>query len=116
MVKFPSGCTTPIAQKKQNETHIHGDVLVDEYFWLREKDNPAVLEHLNTENAYCACMLKPADEGRERLFQEMKARIKEDDSEVPSAERASIFTIPGSRSRAADRPIHCRKSSKPNGH
>ena len=52
LAQMDGGSTTPqppMAEKKPKETKIHGDTLVDDYFWLREKSNPAVLEHLKAE-------------------------------------------------------------------
>ena len=42
----------PTAEKKPKELEIHGDVRVDDYYWLRERDNPAVIEYLEAENSY----------------------------------------------------------------
>src|SRR5437588_8441003 len=44
--------TPPMAKKTPKETKIHGTTLVDNYFWLREKNNPEVLAYLEAENAY----------------------------------------------------------------
>jgi len=42
----------PMTTKKTKTTKIHGDTMVDDYFWLREKKNPEVIAHLEAENAY----------------------------------------------------------------
>jgi len=49
----------PMTEKKPKTTTIHGDTMVDDYFWLREKSNPAVIAHLEAENAYAAAVMKP---------------------------------------------------------
>jgi len=49
----------PITEKKPKITEINGDRLVDNYFWLREKSSPAVIAHLEAENAYTAALMKP---------------------------------------------------------
>jgi oligopeptidase B len=73
----------PMAEKKTKTTKIHGDTLVDEYFWLREKTNPAVLAHLQAENAYAESWMKPTAELQEKLYNEMLSHIKETDRSVP---------------------------------
>ncbi len=75
--------TPPRAQKIPHETPIHGETLVDDWFWLREKKNPEVLRLLEAENAYTEDALRPHQAVRESLFQELKSRIREDDAGVP---------------------------------
>ncbi|MDQ6829448.1 MAG: S9 family peptidase [Gemmatimonadota bacterium] len=62
---------------------LHGDVRVDNYFWLREKTNPAVIAHLNEENAYTAAKMKHTEALQDRLYNEMLGRVKETDLSVP---------------------------------
>src|SRR5688500_14838706 len=73
----------PMAEKKSKVTNIHGEQLVDEYFWLREKTNPAVLAHLQAEEAYTATVMKPTAALQEKLYQEMLSHIKQTDTNVP---------------------------------
>ena len=75
--------TPPIAEKKPETLEIHGDERIDEYFWLRERDNPKVIEYLEDENAYTDAMLADAAGLQARLLDEMKARIKDEDQTVP---------------------------------
>ena len=98
---------TPSAAKKSHVTEIHGDLIHDDYFWLRDKDNPEVIEYLKAENAYTEQVLEPHAELRESLFQELKARIKEDDDSVP-AKKDNYYYY--SRVAAGKQyAIHCRK-------
>ena len=98
---------TPSAAKKSHVTEIHGDLINDDYFWLRDKDNPEVIEYLKAENAYTEQVLEPHAELRESLFQELKARIKEDDDSVP-AKKDNYYYY--SRVAAGKQyAIHCRK-------
>ena len=62
----------PMAEKKPKITRIHGDTLVDDYFWLREKSNPQVLEHLKAEDAYALAMMKPTEALQEKLYKEIE--------------------------------------------
>ena len=73
----------PSVEKKPRELEIHGDVRVDEYYWLRERDNPAVIAYLEAENDYLDAKLADSAGLRDRLFDEMRSRIKEDDSSAP---------------------------------
>lgn len=73
----------PVAEKKPHVTEVHGDKWNDDYFWLREKSNPAVRAYLESENAYTESVMAPTTRLQERLFTEMKSHIKEDDSSVP---------------------------------
>ena len=62
---------------------IHGHVRTDNYLWLNEQDNPDVMAHLEAENEYTKEMTAHTRELECTLFDEMKGRIKEDDSSVP---------------------------------
>src|ERR1700730_12392310 len=73
----------PMAEKKPKETRIHGETLVDDYFWLREKANPRVIEHLKAEDAYAQAMMKPTEALQKKLYQEMLSHIKQTDRNVP---------------------------------
>jgi len=61
----------------------HGHVRIDDYYWLRERDNPEVIAHLNAENERAEKELAHVKNFEEKLFEEIKARIKETDMSVP---------------------------------
>ncbi|SNR50242.1 oligopeptidase B [Lutibacter agarilyticus] len=73
----------PKAEKIAKKLEMHGDVRIDNYYWLNEKENPKVIDYLNAENAYFDEVTAHTNELQEELFAEMKARIKEDDESVP---------------------------------
>ena len=73
----------PVASKKTTILEKHGDKRQDDYFWLNDRENPEVIDYLNQENAYYREMTAHTHDFQQRLFEEMKARIKEDDSSVP---------------------------------
>ncbi len=73
------------ARRPVRRTH-HGDTVTDPYEWLREKDDPAVLAHLEAENAYTEARLAHLAPLREAIFGEIKARTKETDLSVPTRE------------------------------
>ncbi len=76
----------PMAEKKTKTTEIHGETLVDEYFWLREKSNPQVISYLESENAHTDSVMKGTEVFQQRLYKEMLSRIKQTDSNVPYRE------------------------------
>ena len=73
----------PRAKQIPHQLEIHGDVRIDEYYWMREREDEAVLAHLKAENDYYKALTAHTDEFQDFLFQEMKSRIKEDDESVP---------------------------------
>lgn len=78
--------TPPVAVKKPTERIHHGDVYIDDYEWLRDKDDPAVLAHLHEENAYTNARVEHLALLREQIFEEIKGRTLETDLSVPTRE------------------------------
>ncbi|MFB9058220.1 S9 family peptidase [Mariniflexile ostreae] len=83
MIENLSMIAPPIAKKKPHTLTIHNDPRIDEYYWLNDKENPEVIAYLNAENAYTKSMMQHTEGFQKELFEEMKARIKEDDTSVP---------------------------------
>src|SRR6185436_10268937 len=79
----PTAAQPPAAAKKPKSMTKFGDRRVDNYHWLREKDNPQVIDFLKAENAYHEAVMKPLEGFREKLYKEMLSRIKETDESVP---------------------------------
>jgi len=73
----------PVADKKPKTLEKHGDVRVDDYYWLNEKENEEVIDYLERENDYYNKITAPTKDFQADLFEEMKSRIKEDDTSVP---------------------------------
>ncbi len=73
----------PMAEKKPKQLEIHGDVRVDDYYWLRERENPEVIAYLEAENRYLESAMADTEELQEELFEEIVGRIKPDDASVP---------------------------------
>lgn len=73
----------PIAKKIPHELTIHNDTRNDEYYWLSNRENKEVTAYLESENAYYQDQTSHTSEFKSQLFDEMKSRIKEDDSSVP---------------------------------
>ena len=97
----------PTTEKKPKTTEINGDKLVDNYFWLREKTNSAVIAHLEAENAYAAALMKPTEGLQEKLYNEILSHIKQTDVSVPYRWGDYFYytrTVEGQQY-----PIFCRK-------
>ncbi|TBN06479.1 S9 family peptidase [Hyunsoonleella flava] len=83
-MKNTSGIVTPpVANKKPKKLTIHNDTRIDNYHWLNRREDTEVLDYLNAENAYTKAMMKHTEGLQKSLFEEMKARIKENDTSVP---------------------------------
>jgi oligopeptidase B len=97
----------PKAQKINHEMKLHGDVRIDPYFWMRERDSKDVLAHLSAENDYAKTNLQASQPTADILFGEMKARIKEDDSSAPS--RKGEYFYYTRYEKGKEYAIYCRK-------
>lgn len=73
----------PKIKQKNHQFIEHGYKRNDPYYWVKDKENPDVIDYLNAENQYTKSKLKHTEAFQESLFHEMKGRIKEDDSSVP---------------------------------
>lgn len=75
--------TPPKAAIRPHEMTMHGHTRIDNYYWLKERENPEVLAYLDAENQYAEACLKHTKPLQEQLFDEMTGRIKQDDNSVP---------------------------------
>ena len=99
--------TPPTAPRVEHREVRHGDTVIDDYFWLREKSNPKVTQYLEAENAYTAAMTKGLDPFSNALYQEMLGRIKQTDLSVPTSLRGYFYY---SRTEEGKQyPIQCRR-------
>ncbi len=73
----------PMAEIKPHNLTIHGHTRVDNYFWLRDRNDPKVIAYLKAENEYTNTAMAPTEELRATLFEEIKGRIVQDDATVP---------------------------------
>ena len=86
----------PIAAKRPYQATYHGVTLTDDYHWLKDQSYPTIddaeiLAHLNAENAFFEAQMAPQAQLTETIFQEMKGRVKEDDSTVPQKDGDYIY-------------------------
>ena len=82
-MNFDTSTQAPTAEQIPYQLKDHGDIRVDNYYWMKERDNPEVIDYLERENDYFNKMTAETDSFREDLFEELKSRIKEDDESVP---------------------------------
>lgn len=101
--------TPPIAAKRPHQTVLHGQTRIDPYHWLRDDDrtDPEVLEYLNAENAWFEQQMSDTESLQESLYQEMTARLKEDESSVP--QKDGDFWYYYRYEEGKDYKIHARK-------
>jgi oligopeptidase B len=97
----------PKAEKINTSLSTHNDERIDEYYWLKERDNPKVIDYLNAENSYRNKYMKDYQGLEKQLFKEIKSRIKEDDSSVPYFENGYFYYTRYETGKQY--PIYCRK-------
>ena len=107
MLNSTAVAQAPIAKKIEKKLEIHNDVRIDNYFWMNDRENSDVINHLNEENAYTKSVLKHTEEFQKDLFEEMKGRIKEDDSSVPY--KLNGYWYITKYQKGKDYPIYTRK-------
>ncbi|SDD55775.1 oligopeptidase B [Algoriphagus faecimaris] len=100
---------TPKAPKIDRVLEVHGHQRLDPYYWMRDRENPEVINYLNQENDYLKFQMKDTEELQEKLFQEMKGRIKEDDQSVPYSKYGYYWYT--RYEKGGEYPIYCRKRS-----
>lgn len=103
----PHAGKPPAAKTVPHELTLHGETLVDGYFWLREKTNPEVIDYLNKENAYTAAVMKPTEGLQKTLYEEMLGRIKQTDLSVPYEKHGYLYWTKTEEGKQY--PIYMRK-------
>src|SRR5215216_2326178 len=99
--------TFPIAPKQAKAITQHGQTRIDHYFWMRYREDPEVLTYLHAEQDYLEEVMQHTKPLQEQLFQEMKGRIKEDDSSAPEKDGDHVYYT---RYEAGKQyPLYCRK-------
>jgi len=110
--------TLPIAKRHKTSVERHGHVTSDDYAWLKAPNwqrvmrdpsalDPDIRSYLETENAFTAELLAPVENLKQQLFEEMKARIKQDDSNVPSQD--GVYSYYQKFKTGGQHPIFCRR-------
>jgi len=98
----------PIAKKRPHKLTLHGDTRIDNYYWLREKNNPEVIQYLKDENEYTQKIMQDSGQFQKQLYDEMLGRIKETDLSVP--ERIDDYYYYSRTEKGKQYSIYCRKN------
>ncbi len=104
------GCESaapPVAKVQPQELVAHGQVRIDNYYWLKDRENPEVVAYLEAENKYLDKTMRHTKKLQEKLFREIRDRMKPDDASVPYKQEGYFYY-----SRYDDGyeyPIFCRK-------
>ena len=115
MSSIASAQTPPTAPDAVKKPHVvkapHGAERVDEYYWLRDdkRAKPEMLAYLQAENAYVDAVMAPLKPLQDKLYDEIVARIKQDDSSVPYRERGYWYYTRFETGQ--DYPIHARRKA-----
>ncbi len=104
---MPEKTQPPVAKIRPKKLEKFGDVRIDNYFWLNDRKNPEVIDYLNKENSYYEKMTAHTKVFQKELFEEMKARIKEDDESVPYLYNGYYYITRFETGK--DYPIYSRK-------
>ena len=97
----------PEAKKVRKELSMHGDTRVDNYYWLNQREDQEVIDYLNAENTYTDKMTAHLKDLQEELFEEIKGRIKQDDTSVPYKDNGYYYIT--RYEEGQEYPIHSRK-------
>ncbi len=97
----------PMAERRPHVRQLHGDRFEDDYFWLRDRKDPAVRRFLEACNAHADAVMAPTRELQEQLYRENLARIRETDVSVPVFDRGYYYYTRTEKGKPY--PIHCRK-------
>lgn len=97
----------PVAEKIEKKLEKHGDIRIDHYYWLNERENPKVIDYLNAENAYYDTITSHTKAFKASLFEEMKSRIKEEDESVPYFKNGYFYITRFEKGN--EYPIYSRK-------
>jgi oligopeptidase B len=100
----------PKAKQIPKELKIHGDVRFDEFYWLNDRNNPEVIDYLNKENDYYKQETQHTKKFQEDLFEEMKSRIKKNDTSVPYKFNGYWYITRYEKGK--DYPIYTRKKER----
>jgi oligopeptidase B len=97
----------PVAPRHPQVLTTHGDVRVDDWYWLRERDDPEVLDYLRAENAYTDAVLAPTRPVAQRIFDDIRSRVQETDVSAPVPDGPWDYYSRTFEGRQYG--VHCRK-------
>lgn len=105
---YPDGPQPPKAAVRPTELTAFGEARIDNYFWLRERENPEVIAYLKAENDYVAEVMAPRKDLADKLFNEMKGRIKQNDDTAPYLWNGYWYFV--RHVEDGEYPLYCRNA------
>jgi oligopeptidase B len=106
----PATVTPPTAKRVPVERRVHDETVIDEYAWLRDRDDHDVIAYLEAENTYLRQVLAPTADLRRTVFEEIKARTQETDLTVPV--RKGPWWYYGRTVEGLQYAIRCRRAEE----
>jgi oligopeptidase B len=97
----------PLAKKNPKQLTMHGVTRTDNYYWLNKREDPEVIAYLNAENDYLKKKMAHTEPLQEKLYQEMRGRVKEDDSSVPFRQDGYYYYT--RYEKGGEYPLYCRR-------
>lgn len=97
----------PLARKYPRELIAHGDVRIDNYYWLNERENPEVIAYLEEENRYQDEMMKDTEPLQRQIYDEIVGRIKQDDVSYPVKRNGYYYY--SRYEEGKEYPVYCRR-------
>lgn len=97
----------PMAEQMEKMLVMHGDTRIDPFYWMNDREDPAVISYLEEENAYREAMMAHTEDLQQTLFNEMRGRIKEDDASAPYFNNGYYYYT--RYETGQEYPIFCRK-------
>ena len=97
----------PLARKYPRELIAHGDVRIDNYYWLNERENPEVIAYLEEENRYQEEMMKDTEPLQRQIYDEIVGRIKQDDVSYPVKRNGYYYY--SRYEEGKEYPVYCRR-------
>ena len=99
--------TPPMAAVRPHRFDEHGNVRIDQYYWLKDRSNPEVIKYLEDENAYTKAVMAHTQALQDRLYEELKGRVLQNDQSVPFREGTYFYYT--RLVEGKDYPIYARK-------
>ena len=103
----PAEMSPPLAERIEEKLVMHGDTRLDYYYWMNQRENPAVIDYLEAENAYREAMMAHTTALQENLFEEKKARMPQDEESVPFFRNGYFYYT--RYEAGGEYPVYCRR-------
>ncbi|MBR4155327.1 MAG: S9 family peptidase [Bacteroidales bacterium] len=97
----------PTAKKCPRELNAHGEIRIDNYYWLNERENPEVIDYLEQENRYQETMMKDTEDLQKQIYDEIVGRIKQDDVSYPIKRNGYYYY--SRYEEGQEYPVYCRR-------